>query len=441
MALKRGLRGGFLLLAATAATPVALSLDAQEQQRQSFLESYKAGVEAVEAEDWPRAEQAMRDAGAGRSEEADRLIRFLHLRPYLPHFYLGLALAEQGKCAEALEAFAESERQGVIAGLADELAVLRSRETVCRERLDAEAAARQRRQAVADLVAEAGHSAEAVAALADDLKLADGWERGDPSLAARLAEALSALDAARERLDHLDRTAGSGGPSDDGEDEEALLAEATDLARGTLRQLGAIRREAELRKAAIVEDREAAVRRTATLVRSGRELLEATRELAAAAPAVARRRATLEEAVTRAADAGDDEPLDSLQGLAGRVERAAAELRSAAEPPPPELLEAARAWLRGEPESVLASLPEPEPPFPEARARAHAFLLRAAAAFALHEAGGGTDPELLEAARRDAAACRREAPDLQPPDGAYSPRFRAFFAETEAAATPNGATD
>jgi hypothetical protein len=416
------------LLGAVALAALPASPTARAQGEPSFLDAYKAGIDAVEAEDWPRAEGLMHTAIAGRAEEADRLIRHFHLKPYLPHFYLGLALAEQGRCDEALASFAESARQGVVTGFGDEIAILRAREASCRERVAAEAAARERRQGVADLVAKAEASAASIAELASDPALAPSWDRGEPSLAARLEEARETIARARERLE--------GGDAPD----DAALAAATDLARGALGQLEAVRRESELRRSAVAQDVEKVAARLGALAGTGRELLGSTRELARTAPALARRRNALAEAVDRAAGAGADRSLGELQGLAQGLERRIAELRAAAAPPPDALLAAASAWLRGEPDGVLEALagaegPDDAPSFGDPRAQAHALLLRAAAAYSLHEAGGDPDDRLLEAARRDAAACRRLDPDLAPLPSAFSPRFRAFFASIEPAAT------
>ena len=58
---------------------------------QTFLEAYHAGLDAVERGDWPTAERLMTEATAERPEAAQRLIRHLQFKPYVPWFYLGLA--------------------------------------------------------------------------------------------------------------------------------------------------------------------------------------------------------------------------------------------------------------------------------------------------------------------------------------------------------------
>lgn len=416
------------LLASLALAVFAAPADLRAQEGGAFLEAYKRGVAAVEAEDWPRAEELMRAAIAGRAEEAERLVRHFHLRPYLPHFYLGLALAEQGACAAALDAFAESERQGIVAALAAELAVLRARSAACREVLAAEAEAAERRAAVAELVARAESAAASIAELASDPALAPTWERGERSLASRLAEARLTIGRARERL-----TAG-----------EAGLEAAADLARGALGQLEAIRRETDLRRQAAAEAREAATERLAGLVRTARDLEASTRNLAPEAPSIARARSALEAARGDAARDAAALTAAEIGDLAGLLERRIAALRSAAAPPPEALLGAAGAWLRGDPRGVLEALAGPrgaaagedDLPFRDPRERAHALLLRAAALFALHEGAADGDDASLEAARSAAAECRRLAPELEPVPGAFPPRFRSFWATVAAGPAP-----
>jgi hypothetical protein len=399
---------------------------------QSFLDAYKAGVEAAEAGDWARVESLMRTALAGRAEESDRLVRHLHFKPYLPHYYLGRALAERGACPEALEAFAESERQGVTQKLAGEHAALQAAKAACTERLAAEADNRRREAAAGELVARAAAALDAAEALLPDPEtkpeLARAWETGEPSLAARLGEARAHLERA-ERAFARARD-GAGG-----------LDTAADLARGTLAQVEAIRREAELRERAVAADRARAVERLEALRGSARELLRRSAGLASEVAAVGRRRAALEGALRESGEADPGGPIAALDELTARIEREMARLRGAAEPPPQVLLSAAEAWLRGDPEAVLIVLGRPgadaDPDqsrgreLREPRARAHALLLRAAAAFSLYHAGGGRDPALLEAALQDARECRRTDPAVTPVPRAFSPRFRAFFDAAE----------
>jgi len=428
-----GQRAAGALLAALLAAPAAA---------QSFLDAYKTGIAAADAGEWARVESSMRAAIAGRPEEDRRLPLQLHFKPYLPHFYLGLALAEQGACEDALEAFAESERQGVVQTLPDENAVLQTRRQACEARLATDTEARRREAEAGDLVARARAAVEGAGRLMPDAEaepdLSQAWESGEPSLAARLEEARSHLLRAERALAEAGRREGG-------------LEAAGDLAQGVLAQVEAIRREAELREHAVGAEKARAEERLDGLRAAARDLLGRSEELAAKVAAVGRRRAALEGTLRRTSSAGPGLPLAELGALAGRIERDMAGLRAAAEPPPEALLAAADAWLRGDPEAVLAALGGPRPPpdagtgtglgFREPRARAHALLLRSAAVFALYQAGGGRDPGLLEAARLDLEECLRTDPSVEPVPRAFSPRFRDFFAGVAGAEPPSATGD
>lgn len=408
------------LLGAALAAPLAA---------QSFLDAYKTGAEAAEAGDWAAVERSMRTAIEGRPEAARRLPLQLHFKPYLPHYYLGVALAEQGRCPAALESLAESERQGVIHNLEEEHARLLAAKTQCEERLTAQAEARRHKEAVADSVARVEEALAAVRERVPDPEaepdLAAAWERGEPSLATRLGEAEGNLERVREIVERA--------PAGDPE-----LDTAADLAGGTLTQLEAIRREAALREAAVAEEKARLLERIERLHRTGRALLAREAGLAAEVPAVRQRRAAVERELRESDGAGAGLSIRELRALGNGLEREIGRLRGMAEPPPEVLLAAADAWLRGDPEGVLAALTgdggsageegeAAEIGLEGPRARAHALLLRAAARFDLYHAGGGEDAELLEAARRDLRECRRADPDLVPVPRAFSPRFRAFF--------------
>ncbi len=81
-------------------------------------ESFKEGIEAVDLERWREAEGHFRQAVAANGQESDRriFISGAFSRPYLPHFYLGWALFQQGPdaCEAALEAWDVSESQAVV---------------------------------------------------------------------------------------------------------------------------------------------------------------------------------------------------------------------------------------------------------------------------------------------------------------------------------------
>lgn len=79
-----------------------------------FLEHYKTGLDAVASENWTRAADLMRKAIDERGTESRRLPKYFYLKPYLPHFYLGLAEFKRGHCEAAERSWGISERQGVV---------------------------------------------------------------------------------------------------------------------------------------------------------------------------------------------------------------------------------------------------------------------------------------------------------------------------------------
>ena len=76
---------------------------------------YRDGLTAFENKHYSSAEHHFRKAIAARISEALHAIESGSFNePYLPHFYLGAALAHQGKCRDARMALEESRRQGVL---------------------------------------------------------------------------------------------------------------------------------------------------------------------------------------------------------------------------------------------------------------------------------------------------------------------------------------
>lgn len=380
---------------------------------QDFLDSYKAGVDAVQSGDFTRAETLMRRAIAGRSEESAHLIRYFHFRPYLPHFYLGLALAGRGDCAGALTAWKESERQGVIDGLPDERAVLQERRQGCQERLARETEVAERRREVQAAIDLADQTWSELQAFSSDPDLAPAWDEGELSLASRLEEAGRQIAQARQALAEAPAATLSPGDFD----------RAADLARGAGAKLQILRKEIDLRLQSAAESKEDLRQRLEGLRGSARQELDATAGLAPYPPQIAERRAALQAAID--ASSSPDLSLPALKEARARLESTTARLRTAARPPPALLVEAAAAWLRGDPAAVLAALHGAR--LPEPRAQAHAELLQAAARFDLYRAGGSKDDRLLAAARDDVLAARRLDPSLAPLPKAFPPPFIRFF--------------
>lgn len=125
-------------------------------------------------------------------------------------------------------------------------------------------------------------------------------------------------------------------------------------------------------------------------------------------------------------------------GATGNPPPSGAPARAAAPPPgaaaaapatraPAALLAALDAYLAGRYEAVVAVDPAT---LAEPRARAHALLLRAAARHTQAQLRGADGAALLDQAAADVRAARALDAQLSPDPALYSPRFRAFWAQT-----------
>jgi hypothetical protein len=83
--------------------------------------SFGQGVLAFEDKKWKEAESLMRKTIAGNPTEMNGTVSVSGswFETYVPHYFLARALAKQGKCAEALKEFDETERQGVTPAIPD----------------------------------------------------------------------------------------------------------------------------------------------------------------------------------------------------------------------------------------------------------------------------------------------------------------------------------
>ena len=91
--------------------------------------TFKEGVLAFEKQEWAKAEKLMRETVAVNPRESEGTVSIAGswFETYVPHYFLARALAKQGKCAEALKAFEETERQGVTPSIPDFARHLRTR--------------------------------------------------------------------------------------------------------------------------------------------------------------------------------------------------------------------------------------------------------------------------------------------------------------------------
>jgi hypothetical protein len=334
-----------------------------------YKDTYKQGVEAIEKSRWADAARLMQEAIAGKSVEGET-IRFYGQRfePYLPHFYLGLALFNSGDCVGALKSWATSESQGPIRK-SEQYKVLAKNRVACEAKVTTPKPATPPAGPEPAAVAQATATAEgslkraddavrAIAALQSDPLLAPAWGQ-DAALGPALDRAKEALAAARARFE-----AGRRKP------DLAQLGEARDAADRAAAQLDAVTTHATRRRA----------------------------ELAAAPKPTP--------------------PMPSAPPSAIPTKGA----------PPPELLAGARAFFGAQYPQTVALLAGANG-LP-GRAGAQGLLLRAAARHALYLIGGEKDPALLSSAQADARASRRLDPRLVPDPQAFSPRFVELFKQT-----------
>lgn len=344
-----------------------------------WQDDYRDGITAADSRRWQEVATLMRRAIASSPQESDERMRIYGMRfePYLPHFYLGLALSELGDCQGAMAALETSLAQGVVQQTT-RLADVRRIQEACRATMPTPT---QTPRPVPTSIPTPVGPDPAV------LKAADG----------ELAAALEAADAGRAAFETVRSRRGA----------------AASLQRDATIEASVRRADAELTAA-----RDAVGSDDLDLLRSGARSARAARD--AYVGASARLESLLATAVeptpartpTPRPTASPRPTLSPLKGapVTGRPER---------------LESAAAAWLDGRPHEVVAVLEDVELGSP--RASAVAMLLRSAARWVLWREGGGQDEKLRDAAMADAGACRTTDPAVEPFADAFPPGFVAFF--------------
>jgi tetratricopeptide (TPR) repeat protein len=356
---------------------VALVLLASAPAWADYKDSFRKGMEALDRGRWEEVARHMQEAIADNPKEGERLKLYgLRFEVYLPHFYLGAAQLNLGNCAIAVKEFEISRSQGAIRNhsrypeLLDGLKSCEGQGQVAKAPTPAPPPPTAPPTTVKApsgpdpaAVAQAAQSAETA------LSQADGSAR---AVAALAGDALLAPVWTREP--GLGRT--------ESEAKESLAAARAKLEAG--------RRASDL--GLMAEAREQAGR--------ARDKLDAVRQ------AAERRR----------------------EGL--RAEQAAA--RTPVPPPaagerktPEDLLAGAQAYFDGRYQDSVRLLERTTGG--KGRAAAQAWLLRAAARFALFRRGGEKDGDLRRLAAEDVVECRRADPSLSPDATAFSPSFIEFF--------------
>lgn len=444
-----------------------------------YKDHFKDGFNAVERKKWSEAAESLRRAIAERPESGGRpvLIYGRRFEPYLPHYYLGVALYNLGDLDGAARAWREAERQGEVLDSPVEKDFRELYDQV-KGRLVADAEpeepptpeveptptepspAQDRASLLAEATAKASAAIDRAEAASRDL--ATGVP--EPGLDDVLAESTglrSRAGRAAERLEEAKAALREGQSASDPERVASAVGLA-DTARSEYEGLlPDVRREAEAIRIAAREAAEAERRAAAeaerrrelreALVRSAADAeraLEGADEIGAPPSGLLAEKAQLQRLVRRvereaeSLDVAGLEALDrSLRQSTEAVQGATREARvaresSPAERPdeepatvaarPPESLErAVEAYFSAEYERTLQILGEDE--YTDLRATVQAHLLRAASAFTLYRLGREEGDELLETARREVESLRRLQPSFTPDPSVFSPSFVAFF--------------
>ena len=354
---------------------------------------YSSGMVSYETKDFGQVVLNMNNAIKMNPVESANPIRLEHsMGPYLPYYYLGVALYELGPSnpanyADAVRALRESERQGSVQRFPALYRDLQVRTTSAqfksvignRPRYD---------QVEARKPGPINAMFDSVAAPLNDFAL------GHPDVANVVAAAAGKV--------HI------GASSDESEkairqaEADRLARESADLARSNLK------RQIEKR------------------IQAGRDLALLSKGATAQPAADAARE--LESAINRSALLSPNLSTDELQSVLDGLEAAIVKTRDAMPKtqgaPPPVLFDATASFFAGDYARAVKILDGVT--FDDARATVQALMVRAAARHALYLSGGEKDRTLLDRATEDVKLCHQLDPKATPPD-AFSPKFREFF--------------
>lgn len=402
-----------------AAWLLALAMLAGPALHADYRDAYKRGLDAFEGKRWEEAARLLRQA-IGEHPEAGAGI--LGMRRYTPHYFLGVALVEQGDCRGAADAFDTAEKQGKLSR--EELRDLGQRRQACRGRIqkasDAAAAAQREVDAASTALAQ-------VAAVESSPLMRDAWREGSPSLAARQEAAANQLAAARAQLARADRELDADKAAEADRSAQAARRELESLLAAATARRDELQTEAQRELATLHKATEDARRRVASV----------SKTFAPLPAAVAKQTARLDEAIARAAAADAETPAAELRRLQDALKVPLRELQAAIKPPPDELQRAAASYFAGDYDGVLTTLGAAS--FADPRAAAHACLLRAAALHALHLAQGerGSAPSPEQAARQELQRCVASPLAVKPLATVFPPSFLALYAEVAAGRPPS----
>lgn len=378
-----------------------------------YKDSFKRAIQALNQRRWAEAAQLFREALSQQGVEAPDPINIsgMDYKPYLPEYYLGVALMNANDCAGALEAWRISEQQG---------AIKKTREN--------RTLAQLRRDCDARLAKAAPPPATPPPPSAAPAKPA-------PDAGALLA----ALDATKANLDGARRAEAALSPIRT--DLDQLMPgvwESSDYGTSRASALGVLSSAQAKFDAASRESDLAQLLDAAALATAARQQFESVHQKATARRDELRRLATLSSAGS--ANTAIEPPSGGAPLVAARPAVGVAGTKVSQPPPsgaavpplplrlPRELLSAAQYFFGGEYQRTLSSLAAAR--YRSGPAAAQAYLFRAAASHALYLLHGEKDAQFLRDAEENVRLCKKSNPQLRPDNNAFSPRFVQFFTNT-----------
>jgi len=378
-----------------------------------WKEAHKLGVEAIENGRFDDAERFFRAAIGERAEE--RVNRLLKVS-YLPHYNLGVALAEQEKCRPAIDSWQESSRQGQIKKSKLEGDLNRRLET-CRNHLrQVDTASSEVEQLIESVVT----AANLLESLADAPELRPQWHQGNPSFESRQEDAMQSLAEARRFLtegrarDDLDR-----------------LGSAKTRANQALSDFDATVSAARQRLGEVGAATASALQDLKEVENEAQRTLKSIADLAPYPRRLGSRVATVQRKLSEITDQQTGAGTERLDALRNELAAALASLKRSARRPPVVLRQAVEAFFGNRFQEVLDLTEETDFRRNKA-ARSHLCLLRSASRHSLWILGGQSDEQLLSLATAEIETCSEIEPPLLPSPKFFSPRFVEFHTESRA---------
>jgi hypothetical protein len=360
-----------------------------------YRESFANGVREYGRRRWPQVIAEMRAALAEKADDPGESIAvsgFGNRSPYLPSFYLGIALYSTGDCVNALNALRAFAKTG--ANAPDRGQYTRAT-TECEKKVGG-----VKPPPPPSSITPTGPDP---AALNAAIKNAEGAINRAEGIEARLSQL--STDSLLSKV----------------WSNESSLGAAAQRARDTLNrarsEFDAGRRESNLQR----------LQEAATLAASAAQGFEAVRVTAE------NRRLELTPKPPPPTTIPIPPPttIRPLPPQPPSVGSTPVTVPPKATPftPPAPLAQAARLFFSARYQEASAALGNLR--YDSGPAAGHAALLRAATQYSIYLVNGEKDPNLVEQARQAIREQRRVAPALQPDPRAFSPRFIAFYNETK----------